>query len=405
VRRAFSLLLAAAACSAPEEEHAPTWSEDVAPIVDRSCGSCHTAGGIAPFELTSYEAAKAYAVPMANATKSRLMPPANVDASGACNSYTNARWLEDDQIAAIDRWVQEGMIEGPPRASEGPAAEGGQALEGATTVDPRGEYTPRESLSDDYRCFIVDPEISEDLFLSAYEVVPGSARTVHHVILFTIDTEGAEALADALDAAEEGPGYTCFGGSLLGLQDSRAIAAWAPGTSVTRFPEESGIRIRGGRRMVMQVHYNTKNGVEPDRTLVRLELQKGVDRPAEILGVADLGLAIPPRLERFTTEPVRVSPGVGGFIRGVFPHMHRLGVSLSAQIVHADGTTTCLTETPRWDFSWQELYFFKRPIYVSSTDRVEIRCAYDTSSRSEEVHWGEGTDDEMCLLALYVTLN
>lgn len=33
---------------------APTWHADVAPIVEGRCASCHDAGGIGPFPLTSH---------------------------------------------------------------------------------------------------------------------------------------------------------------------------------------------------------------------------------------------------------------------------------------------------------------------------------------------------------------
>ena len=32
---------------------------------------------------------------------------------------------------------------------------------------------PQPGLDDDYRCFIVDPAIDTDMFLTAYEVLPG----------------------------------------------------------------------------------------------------------------------------------------------------------------------------------------------------------------------------------------
>ena len=36
-------------------ELAPTWYQDVAPIVHETCGGCHRDGGIAPFSMDSYE--------------------------------------------------------------------------------------------------------------------------------------------------------------------------------------------------------------------------------------------------------------------------------------------------------------------------------------------------------------
>jgi hypothetical protein len=402
VRAAF--LFVACGVFACGREEDVDFARDVAPIVERECIGCHVTGGIAPFALTSHADVRAHAAEIRAVTADRTMPPYGVDNSGACNTYVSPRWLSDQEIDTIGRWVEQGAP-GLELERANDVAPPPPAIAPTVTIDPGAEWTPPAMPSDVYRCFIVDPAISEDHFLSAYEVVPGNARIVHHVILFSVDTEEAERAVDALDEREPGPGYTCFGGSLLDLRSSRAIAAWAPGTGVTRFPEASGVRIRGGRRMILQVHYNTKNGVAPDRTRVHLELARGVDRIAEILGVANLGIELPPGLASFTPEPVRIAPGVGGFIRGVYPHMHKLGIRLSAKVLHTGGRETCLTVAPAYDFDWQQFYFLTRAVYVSSTDRVELSCEYDTRSRSETVRWGEGTDEEMCLLGLYVTLN
>lgn len=43
---------------ASTEEAAPTWYGGVEALLVGSCGSCHTAGGIGPFPLDSYDSAK-----------------------------------------------------------------------------------------------------------------------------------------------------------------------------------------------------------------------------------------------------------------------------------------------------------------------------------------------------------
>src|SRR5690606_24739701 len=54
---------------------APTWWEDVAPIVYDNCLDCHREGGIAPLGLESYEQASAAAALMKIETEARRMPP------------------------------------------------------------------------------------------------------------------------------------------------------------------------------------------------------------------------------------------------------------------------------------------------------------------------------------------
>jgi len=41
---------------------------------------------------------------------------------------------------------------------------------------------------------------------------------------------------------------------------------------------------------------------------------------------------------------------------------------------------------------------------VKPFDIVTITCGYDTTTRQTTVTWGEGTDDEMCLVGFYLTM-
>jgi hypothetical protein len=102
---------------------------------------------------------------------------------------------------------------------------------------------------------------SSDLHVRGYEVLPGNRAIVHHVLLF-IDTLGQSI---ALDNADPGPGYACFGGTgcLLSLG---ALGGWAPGSPPQSFPLGTGVRIPAGARVVMQVHYST---AEAGTTLIR----------------------------------------------------------------------------------------------------------------------------------------
>jgi hypothetical protein len=398
-------LLATAACSsrssAPAPAPGPTYHADVAPILASRCAGCHEDGGIAPFSLTDYGLAKTHAMEIAAATAARIMPPSNVDASGACQSYANARWLSDDEIATLENWAAAGAPEGAPSNDPAPAALA--HLDDATArVDLGATYVPNAELSDDYRCFVIDVGQAEDAFLTAYEVAPGEPREVHHVILYGLTDHDAEAKAVELDDGEPGPGYTCFGGPGTGGAFG-VLAAWAPGTSVTRYPEGTGIRVRARSKAVLQIHYNLAAGALPDATSIALKLEPRVEKEAMVLPAVDLDLTLPPRsAAAVATRDQELTDDATYHLLGVFPHMHQLGTSLKVERIR-DGESSCVVDVPRWNFHWQEFFFYERPIDVVRGDIARITCTYDTRTRSSTTKWGEGTDDEMCIAGFYVT--
>ena len=114
-------------------------------------------------------------------------------------------------------------------------------------------YTPKAKAgaTDDYRCFLLDPKLTEDAYATSARIVPGARSIVHHVILFRIHAESG-ADAKRLDAASRGAGWSCFGGIGVSggsdqLDNASWISAWAPGWGAGRFPDGTGVAAAEGR--------------------------------------------------------------------------------------------------------------------------------------------------------------
>ncbi len=384
---------------------APTWAEHVAPILYQHCVSCHREGGIGPFHLLTYADSTSVGPLMRRVTAERRMPPSVVNASGDCQQYRpDTRWMSEAEIATIGRWVEQGMAQGDlSRAPAVPPAPAG--LTGATVeLDTGTSYTPNAQVSDDYRCFLADPRVATDSYITGYEVLPGDAREVHHVIVYSIPSAQAQTQAEALDAMDPTPGYPCFGGARV--SGAQPLALWAPGGGPTIFPRHTGLSLGGGRKVVIQVHYNTANGVFPDRTRVRLSTARSVTAPAFLVPYRPDRVELPPRMaEAVASDTLDLGNLYGlpqAFVLGVAPHMHNLGRTLRVDAIR-EGARMCVVDVPRWDFHWQQLNFYSQPFVVRRGDQVSIRCTYDTTSRTSVTRWGEGTDDEMCLNYFYIT--
>lgn len=381
-----------------------TWSADVAPIVFDNCVPCHRAGGVAPFVLSDYDSASAWAKPMKQAVMNRTMPPPGPTSCGECQSFENLWWLEPEEIATLRQWADTEMPAGdlskvPELPDNAPVMDRVDAS--MSMAEP---YTPDATVPDDLRCFLLDPELSTDRFLTAFEVVPGEPLVVHHVILYALTSDTAVERAQDKAADHVGLGYPCFGGP--GVEDNRMVAAWVPGVGPTYFPDRTGIRLGAGRQLVLQIHYNLGNGPLPDQSQVNLKLEDKIDFEATI--VDDLVH------DTFELEPGQTSvqseftmdeivEGIDDMtIWGVLPHMHTLGTTLTVEAWDKDHYT-CLADVAQWDFNWQGLYFYEEPVLVRGSDNVRIRCGWNTEAVSKPVFFGDGTEDEMCLAFFYAT--
>ncbi|MFZ4738042.1 MAG: hypothetical protein ACOYM9_18955 [Bradymonadia bacterium] len=384
----------------------PTWAQDIAPIIQARCASCHVAGGAGPFALDTFEAARDMAPTSLNAIEGGRMPP--WQASPDCRHYPSERLMPDAEKALFRAWVDGGLARG----------EGEPVLPQAQTIglEPDvvgrvGEpYTPDPARPDDYRCFALDAVFDEETWVVGTQVMPDQVPIVHHVLVYVVPPEQLGTL-EALEAEDEGPGYSCYGGP--GVGGLGPMAAWVPGMQPQRSEPGTAQVIPAGARLVMQLHYNTLNSpAVPDET--ELHLQTTDEQPSFSIRsrpLAHLGIDIPAGeaevvqardfVER-SREPVTLI--------GVGAHMHVLGESIRLDLVRANGESTCLVDIPKWDFNWQQQYAFGPDAHeiVQPGDTYRLRCVYDNSPENQavvngerleprRVTWGEGTTDEMCL--------
>lgn len=319
-------------------------------------------------------------------------------------------------------------------------------------------YTPSAPTgkgTDDYRCFLLDPELDEDAFITGLDVLPGNREVVHHVILFRVPPQSTGS-AVQMDTAEEGPGWTCFGGSGVGgagaaLDDAPWLGAWAPGGGDQVLARDVGIPLEAGSQVVMQVHYNLLAGQQPDTTAARLRLADGDADLAELetmLLPAPVELPCRPRhddgelcdrddsladaQERFGMAAQtanylhllcgRQEPGPvqrcrrtvdePTTVRAAAGHMHLLGREIRIEANPGTPRARTLIDIGTWDFDDQGAKPV-RPERLRAGDTVEVTCRHDQSLRDvlpafegqpdRYVVWGDGTTDEMCLGMLMVT--
>jgi hypothetical protein len=378
---------------------------------------------VAPFALDGFDAARDLGPAIATATAARTMPPFNVNNDGSCNTFVHARWLTEEQIDTIGRWVDAGMPAGDPELGM-PDAPQPEALHGEQIVALKtpADYSPvaqgiEAAMYDDYQCFLLDPELAVDRFLTGFEVVPGNDRIVHHVLAFNVDAErNADAIAQ-LDAEDPRPGWDCYAAAGDGVWVEGVPVTWAPGTGATHFPEGTGIRIAAGQKLVVQMHYSLlEDDGQPDQTELRLAFADEVQREGHmalvdgfLLSLLQSPASLAPGQEAATFSWQMALQNVPNMtidttdveLMGILPHMHQRGRRMSVEIVRND-EPRCAADVDRWDFAWQQSFFYETPIPMTGSDELRVSCEWDTRADTDPVGPGFGTDAEMCLVGLYV---
>lgn len=376
--------------------------DHVAPIFMERCVACHSDDEEtrpAPFSLTNYVDAKEWGQTglISYAVENRIMPPYAGNNDGDCGSLKDALWLTQGEIDTIVSWVDDGMPEGDPsKAPAVPEPKPGLVDPTVTMLTPT--YAPTEWVSDDLHCFVLDPQLDQDMYIVEYEIVADTPTVNHHGILFHLPDSQAVADAEDLDAQDPTVGYGCFGDS--NVAGAEWVAAWVPGIGAQTFPTGTGIKVNAGSKLVLQMHNNyTQNNMAllGSKVTVKLKLAQAVDEPASIFLVPNATFEIPAGVEYQETSTQISSPGTAK-VWGLLPHMHRMGRTL--RVDHQD---QCMFQAENYDFDWQRNYWFEQPIDITAGDSVKLTCGFDTRLADGPVTWGDRSEDEMCLAIMYVT--
>jgi hypothetical protein len=188
----------------------PTFTKDVAPILQQRCQSCHRRDQIGPFVLETYEQARKRATDIAVVAEDQSMPPWKPTA-GVGPKLKHDRSLTAREIAVLTAWAEAGAPRGEPEHMPSPARfpEGWALGEPDLVLETAEDFKVPASGPDVYRCFVIPTNLPRDVLISAVEYRPGNRRVVHHLMAF-VDIHG---YGRQRDAAEPGPGYTSYSGA------------------------------------------------------------------------------------------------------------------------------------------------------------------------------------------------
>jgi hypothetical protein len=305
-----------------------------------------------------------------------------------------------------------------------------------TPVPPNGG-------TDEYRCFLIDPQFAQRTFVTGSQFLPQNADIVHHAIFFRVDP-GEVAQARQLDAGDPDDGWTCFGGPGVGggggggragnsaasqLGGGSWIAAWAPGGKETLLGARTGYDMQPGSQIVMQVHYNLlatggKAG-GADQSGMRLRVVDGsanlrplstslipapveLPCPAGVTGdLCDRNKSVLDVWHRFGQEAAATVSGLNllcnsghdpvpgptqhcdirvrqaGVVYAVAGHMHLLGHSVKVELNPGTAQARTLLDVPTYNFDDQSARVLATPVTVKPGDTYRVTCTHDAALRTQ----------------------
>lgn len=364
-----------------------SYANDVAPILEQRCVTCHQEGGIAPFAMSSHQMVQGWSPMIRETLITKRMPPGQIDVEYT-NDFHGVNHITVEETQKLVHWIDSGAKN---EGNTDPLAELQTEVvkwghgEPDMIVDIPPQTIPASGTVE-YRNLVLPLDLPEDKWVKAVEFVAGDTTVLHHIIAWA-------------QAPDNGSGR---GGAFGILNQGIGLGAYAPGNAINTYPEGAGFPLEQGSGLILQMHYTTSGKETVDASQIGIHFwDEEPERP--ILGgsAADLEIDIAPfeaNHEMVATKKFRKD----SYLTMVGPHMHYRGYDANFKLVYPDGSEEEVLNVPNYQFNWQKTYDFKEPKYMPAGTEMVFRATFDNSDMnpfnpdpSAEISWGEQTWQEM----------
>jgi hypothetical protein len=388
-----AFLLSAAPASA--QPAAPTFTKDIAPILQRSCQSCHRPGEIAPMSLITYQQVRPWARSIKTRTAKRDMPPFHVDRTIGIQSFKDDPSLSDAEIALIGRWVDAGAPQGNPAdmPKEKTFARTGEWQIGEPDLVIKfPAYTVPAAGPDLFGELFAPIAIDEDRYIKAIQTrsaTPQSHKVVHHALSYSVASpEGAE----------------------MAMDEGQFLVEYASGKNAEVYPDGSGVLLQKGQRARLSYHLHSIGEETKAEVEIGIKLYPKGYVPKHIRWSRQLAQPTTPldipagtvaRSDGYTIlhKPARLI--------AFQPHMHNLGKRQCLEVIYPTSgtrTTTEMLNCADFNNNWHLTYNYaedSQPILPAGTILHNIQWHDNTKANPRALdskNWvgdGQRTIDEM----------
>jgi hypothetical protein len=381
---------------------APTFSKDVAPILQQHCQTCHRPGEAAPFPLLTYQQARPWVGSMRLMVKQKQMPPWFADP--AFGHFSNDRSLTPQEISTIVAWANAGAPEGNP--ADLPPAQTFTEGWGISKPDvvfqlPHPFPVPAAGMVE-YQYVIIPTGFTKDTWVQAAEARPTERAVVHHIIAFVREPGSNYFKGQKPGEFFEAPPPKQDEKNDTSALPSDFLVGYAPGQPAEILQPGQGKLIKAGSDIVLEVHYTPNGTATTDQTRVGIVLAKEPPKERVLtLSAVNGTFKIPPGDPNYRVDASFDVPREVKLI-SLHPHMHTRGKDFEYRIVFPNGDVQTPLKVPAYNWHWQLWYNLAQPIVLPKGTKIECTAHFDNSPDNPEnpdptktVIWGQQNSDEM----------
>lgn len=368
-------------------DRAISYQDEIVPILQRRCTTCHIEEGLAPWAMTSHRMIQGWSPMIREVLVTHRMPPGQIDMLEG--EWDDVHHITDDELITLVHWIDSGARrqgDEDPLTEQVAVDDSWQLGEPDLIIEVPEEKVPAVGMVD-FRIKRADLNLDKDQWVSAVAYNVGERSVLHSLLVFTVDPE----LTEKDQAALISPEHTEF------------ISLYVPPQTEDVFAPDSGFLLRKDRDLSFKLRYVTGGRERLDKTRIGLYFRDTAPQYAvrNVITLND-NFTIAPgevnHVENAQTAPFEHEVLVESFA----PQTHTRGKSMTISAQYPDAQVRRLINVANYNFNWQLNYKLKQRIALPAGSRLISQTVYDNSASNPynvdpeaQVKVGVTTNDEI----------
>ncbi|MBB5284912.1 hypothetical protein HNQ92_003060 [Rhabdobacter roseus] len=381
----------------PGRAQSVTFYQHVQPIVHANCTPCHRPGEAAPFSLITYDDVAKRAKFIKKVVSSRYMPPWKAD--DHYNSFANKRSLSEQDIHTLVTWIDAGVPKGKVKLEAEKALT--ERLNAGTaykrkpdlTLRMKEAFVQKGDTKERFVMFKIPFELAQRANVEAIEFTSNNKKVIHHANYAIHPVEDAAIdLYNTVDMVDlSGTSQADYYQWVKYKKEMTYYGGWIPGASLETYPTDMGWEMPKRGIVLLTVHFGPSSQDAESINGVNIFFKSTpIKRKVKVISLGSGGIGekdITPPFMLFANEVKTFTLRIGNNQPDVsllyaWPHMHQLGKEFKAYATTAAGDTIRLVHVSEWDFRWQEIYRYRKPVLLPRGAVVHVEGTYDNTANN-----------------------
>lgn len=362
-------------------QHLEKQQNDVIKIITDNCIKCHYSNDFGNLNFSNPDNVYFNSSLIKYVVSKAIMPPWRADTSFHC--FINDRRLKPEEIKAIEDWIP--TVNKIKNKSTKKQSIKGNDLDYYKKPDlilslPK-PFKIQDNNKDVFVTYLLKTNLKVNKYISAIAIKPSNKKELHHARV-EIDSSGFFNKKINTDGYFETSSIE--NESDIALLNSKPIAIYLPGLFYNKFPKGTAYPLSVKDNVILHLHYAPTTIKQEDKTEVWI-YYSDIPNPKKVVfkngSMNDFSIILQP--DSITTVSFKSEPLKKDFsIFALQLHMHLLGKSIKLEAVTPSNDTINLLSIPKWDFNWQEFYYYDKMLTIPKGSIFITTSVFDNTNEN-----------------------